>query len=841
MKPTLAYLLVMVVVAVTSSLITRASVIGGPVTNPETGHIYYLLDESNWDDAEAQAVQLGGHLVTINSQAEQDWVLQTFGALGGNTNRALWAGLRKSNDGVWSWASGETVRYTNWASGEPTGAAWEDAVEMDAYQRWDPPGQWNDNAHSVTNSDWFGRIITRHGIVEVVPHYDWVKWPVTDGGNDHFYVLTARAFTNWLDAEAEAKELGGHLVSINGAEEQNFIEQAFLSGPTRTNGFWIGLNDIVSEDTFVWSSGEPLTFAHWEEGEPNDRGGNEDVAVINYHYWYGAGQSGKRGSWNDWIVDGGGFGRFFRGIIEAGSVATTFTKITAGSIVSDGGDSIGCAWGDYDNDGNLDLLVSNAADQNECLYRNNGDGTFAKVTTGPLVNSGRTSTTSVWGDYDNDGNLDVFVANFGSQGSFLFHNNGNGSFTGITTGSVVSDGGNSHGCAWADYDNDGNLDLFVANVTEEKNFLFRGNGDGTFVRQTTGSIVTDKLAAAIAGAWGDYDNDGDLDLFVTDQETNCVLYRNEGNGLFTKLTAGVVVNDGKGAGAAWADYDNDGNLDLVTTAGSEAHLYRNNGAGGFTKYVLSSPGSALCSCAWGDYDNDGFVDLFLTDRMGGNNLLYHNNGDGTFSKVTSGSVVNDGGRSWSAAWGDYDNDGFLDLFVANRGDENNFLYRNNGNTNHWLKVKLIGTRSNRSGIGAKVRVKAVVGGNDLWQLREVSGGATLGQNSLDAHFGLGGAPNVETLRIQWPSGIVQEMYDVAANQSLTVTEPPVLQVGKGLTSAGFELILTSRGGFSYDIESSTDLVKWAYLSTFQQVNGAVQVLDGPANLIDRRFYRAVQR
>jgi hypothetical protein len=314
---------------------------------------------------------------------------------------------------------------------------------------------------------------------------------------------------------------------------------------------------------------------------------------------------------------------------------------------------------------------------------------------------------------------------------------------------------------------------------------------------------------------------------------------------FTRLTAGVVVNDGPATSAAWADYDNDGRLDLVTTTGGQVRLYHNDGLGTFAKHVLPDAGSDLIGCVLGDYDNDGFLDLFVTqsrnpDTGGKNkNVLYRNNGDGSFSKVTSGPVVDEGGKSWSAAWGDYDNDGFLDLFVANRRSENNFLYRNNGNANHWLKVKLVGTLSNRSGIGAKVRAKAVEGGKEICQLRGISGAGGLGQNSLIAHFGLGDATKLETLRIEWPSGIVQEIHDVAANRLLTITEPPVLRVGQGLTPARFELILISRGGFSYHIHTSSDLVKWTYLKTFKQVNGAVQVLDPAGPTLSQRFYRAV--
>ena len=173
------------------------------------------------------------------------------------------------------------------------------------------------------------------------------------------------------------------------------------------------------------------------------------------------------------------------------SFAQTFTKITTGDIVNDGGDSYGSSWIDFDNDGYLDLFVINGRDSipmNNFLYHNNGDGTFTRITTGDIVNDGGNSYSSTWGDYDNDGYLDLFVAN--SVQNFLYHNNGDSTFTKITTGSIVNDVGNSIGQSWCDYDNDGDLDLFLAN-NNENNALYSNNGDGTFTKITTGVVVND--------------------------------------------------------------------------------------------------------------------------------------------------------------------------------------------------------------------------------------------------------------------------------------------------------------------------------------------------------------
>jgi hypothetical protein len=205
-------------------------------------------------------------------------------------------------------------------------------------------------------------------------------------------------------------------------------------------------------------------------------------------------------------------------------------------------------------------------------------------------------------------------------------------------------------------------------------------------------------------------------------------------------------------------------------------LWRNNSSIGFVSVtklesMLSSTGSH--GAVWGDYDNDGYVDLFISNYRQ-NNFLFRNNGDGTFTKVTEGPVVNDRGGSTLCAWGDYDNDGYLDLFVVNgfNNPEPSFLYRNNGGPNRWLVLRLVGVVSNRSAIGAKVRVKATIRGETFWQMREISGG-TWSQNDLRAHFGLGDAESAETVLIEWPSGVTQVLKNVSANQHLVVEEDPI--------------------------------------------------------------------
>ncbi|PYI84020.1 MAG: hypothetical protein DME26_13870 [Verrucomicrobia bacterium] len=361
--------------------------------------------------------------------------------------------------------------------------------------------------------------------------------------------------------------------------------------------------------------------------------------------------------------------------------------------------------------------------------------------------------------------------------------------TTVTASPVVIDGKDEYQAAWSDYDNDGWPDLFMSGIDSGGNFLYHNNGDGTFTRITSGAIATDTVAHRPSPTWGDYNNDGFPDLFVGagDYGPN-LLYRNDGNGIFTKITSG----------------------DLITISGRLPK--------------------------WGDYDNDGFVDVFL-HRYGLDNLLYHNNGDGTFTRITTGSLVHDGGNSDQSGWGDYDNDGFLDLFVTNDG-ENNFLYRNNGNSNQWLKVKLVGTVSNRSAIGAKVRVQAKIRGQEMWQLREISNGSGFGGTMLIAHFGLGDATNIDTVRIEWPSGTVQELHNLPAKQFLTITEPPRLKLTSKEPGGVARFTLHGGVGFTYALEASDDLSAWLPLRTNITTGLTTEIEDANAANFPRRFYRA---
>lgn len=490
--------------------------------------------------------------------------------------------------------------------------------------------------------------------------------------------------------------------------------------------------------------------------------------------------------------------------------AQSFTRITTGVHVSEASASRAVAWIDYDSDGHLDLFVTNGppGGQNNFLYHNDGlpGFGFTKVSGQPIVEDHGKSDGATWADHDNDGDLDCFVVNWYGDNNLFYENLGSGTFSQVLSGAFVNDGGHSETASFGDQDRDGWVDLYVTNSGNgpaEANFHYRNNGDQTFSRITTGPQATDVFLSRGVN-WVDYDGDGDDDLFVTNESSqNENLYRNElvpsGQDDFTAITVGDLVNmAGSTFSASWADYDNDGDLDcFVANSGNQNNqLFVNDGVGGFTRLtgdIVMSDGGWSVVGAFGDFENDGDLDLFVSNAFGGGakrNFLYKNRlretGIASFEKITTGGIALDLGWTYGFSWGDFDEDGDLDLFQARTFNDNevNALYRNdNTNGNHWLEVRCLGVASNRAALGAKVSVSAMVSGSRVRQLRVIEGANAYCSQNLDLHFGLGDAAVADTIEVEWPSGAFDLLTGVALDRRITIEEGGVVTaVGESILS-----------------------------------------------------------
>jgi hypothetical protein len=530
-------------------------------------------------------------------------------------------------------------------------------------------------------------------------------------------------------------------------------------------------------------------------------------------------------------------------------VDTQFTKITEGPPVTDLGS---CDWeavaGDYDGDGYEDIFVPRYKRGLTTLYHNNQNGTFTATSVPPSQSSSDDWSGAAWGDFDNDGQMDLLAIR-DRKPSYFFWNNGGGTFSSSTFDTL-----SPWNVAVADYDRDGQLDLYFSYAYQSPNRLYRNTGNRTFTRMSAAEVGPPANITTFGGAtWVDYDDDGWPDLCTAHyQENRLLIHHNDGNGHFAAANLPVLETN-KTLACAWGDCDNDGRLDVFIAGGSGgSRLFLNLGGGAFKAGSLSFP--VRCNGAsWADYDNDGFLDLFASRYNTITNTLFHNNGDGSFTEVKTGSIVNDVPIGWpttASLWGtwfDYDNNGFPDLYVIN-GEDNpsvntaNFLYRNNGNSNAWLKVKLIGTASNRDAVGAKVRARAYYASAYRWQRRDITGGDAINGAQSYAHFGLGNATTVHTLRVEWPSGTVQELSNVATNQILTITEPrrPVLALEA--TPSGFTGTLNADGEQTYQVQASEDLAAgWTVLTNITtDKNGTAYWSDSAVSPQGRRFYKAVK-
>ena len=490
----------------------------------------------------------------------------------------------------------------------------------------------------------------------------------------------------------------------------------------------------------------------------------------------------------------------------------------------------GVCVGDFDSDGWQDIYFVNGRDLynrgisvRNALYRNNGHGTFSDVSDAANVPGTGYGLGCVWGDYDNDGHPDLFVTQFGRN--VLHHNNGNGTFTDVTEKAGVAgmESGAFHsGATFLDYDRDGYLDLYVGSYVAlgpdarryciisgvqtscppsvyrgSPDALYHNNGDGTFTNVTQKTNIFQPEGKNLAVGAFDYDNDGWPDLFVANDGLDAYLYHNRRNGTFEEaglMTGMALAGQGQTMAAmciSLGDYDNDGNLDLYISdfQKSSDHVWHNDGKGFFDEVSdaagITLPTREVLSFGGGffDYDNDGWLDIFIANghvypevekatpevHYKQTNTLFHNEHNGKFVETTrqAGPGFETPYVGRGVAFADFDNDGFVDVLVANNGDSPLLLHNSAGNGNHFLSFRLVGTKSNRDAMGARIRVA----GGGISQIREIAGGGSyLSQSDLRANFGMGKAAQALTVEVKWPSGAQQTFRNVEADKFYIITE-----------------------------------------------------------------------
>jgi len=478
---------------------------------------------------------------------------------------------------------------------------------------------------------------------------------------------------------------------------------------------------------------------------------------------------------------------------------TTFEDITTTPSASRSANFI-----DVNGDGWDDIFFTNGptAGQNNMLYINNADGTFTTVTDDGIVLDNDRSDGASFGDVDNDGDLDAVVVTYGRNGvgkkNYFYRNNGDGTFEYEPTNAIGIPLTYSEMVNWIDLNNDQFLDAYITNsVVSTRNLYFENQGDGSF-EPVSGLSITSETLASRSINWIDYDGDGDSDLFVTNEDNaNNSLFRNDGPNNFTQITNLSITQNGKNsAGSSWADVDNDGDFDLfIANWGGQTNQLFINDNGTFveqTSSVIASESGSSFGSAFADVDNDGDLDLlvcnaYFTGQI--TNSLFINDGSGTFSKDTSSSLANHQGNTFGCAFGDYNNDGWLDVILANTLNENqsNSLFKNTGSGNNWIKIRCVGDPSNGSAVGAKVRIRATINGNEIWQTRQIEAASGYcSQNSYTNHFGLGDASEVTEIEISWPSGAVETFSDIDGNNTYLVIEGNGIQLGTtAQTKAGY--------------------------------------------------------
>jgi len=497
------------------------------------------------------------------------------------------------------------------------------------------------------------------------------------------------------------------------------------------------------------------------------------------------------------------FDRFFRSEFDIGQFRDVSHLVGLDRVNQSGG----AIMDDFDNDGRLDIVVTtNDPTTPMAYYHNQGDATFADRTREAGLAGQLGGLVCYQADYDNDGRLDIFIP----RGAWfdwpmrpsLLRNNGSGGFTDVTGQTGLLDPVNSNAAAWADFDNDGWIDLFVA-CERQPNHLYRNRGNGTFEEVAVkAGVQGDPVRYCKGCTWIDYDNDGFPDLFLNNMYETGRLYHNDCDGRFTEVTQSMEIDGPVSGFSCWAwDYDNDGWLDIFATSFDrsldeivkglvgEPHtlhngrLFRNARGQRFenrTREAGLDLVFAPMGTNYGDFDNDGWLDFYLGTGEPSlativPNRMFKNVGGERFAEITASSRTGHLQKGHAVACGDWDNDGDIDLFIETGGAVNgdkyhNVLFQNPGQGNHWLTLKLVGKKTNRAAIGARIKV-VTAGHNPLTIHRHVSSGSSFGANPLQQTIGLAKAERIALLEISWPTtGTTQIFRDLAVDQAIEVTE-----------------------------------------------------------------------
>jgi len=525
--------------------------------------------------------------------------------------------------------------------------------------------------------------------------------------------------------------------------------------------------------------------------------------------------------------------------VESGLLFQHFPAIRKSLLPEDMGS--GVAWGDFNNDGFVDLFLVNFQGNiqpindkpnpkgNHALYKNNGDGTFTNVTEEAGLAKKSFGMAAAWGDYDNDNDLDLYISNYGHN--TLYRNDGSDGFIDVSQMALVDDAGFGAGVAWGDFNRDGLIDLYVCNYVDfinddskkgamqqqyateipftinpssydaSVNRLYKNNGDGTFTEVAELAGVGNKDGRSLVAAWFDFDNDGYQDLYIANDISSNGVYHNQGDGTFKDIGASSLAADYRGAmGLAVGDYDNDEDLDLFVThwLAQENALYRNNVSlnwendDGSKRIFFVDEGEimglgqiSLKTVGWStsftDFDNDGLLDLWVVNgstlqlevdntQMQGQQLhLFRQQKDKGFFEISqyAGADLSTPFVGRGGATADYNNDGKMDLAIQRHGDTA-LLLKNTANStgNNWIKFKLRQIGKNTRALGARIKVKT----GDIWQTAQVgSQGSYLSQNNTDVHFGMGHYKQIDEVVIYWADTSIEKLKNIKANQTINLT------------------------------------------------------------------------